>query len=71
MGIVGLISGKRGKLYFRFIVAIAIIAAAVYAYSALAAVPTAVPVIVNNNVSLPTNASIAMAADQRFGGVAL
>ena len=44
-----MIGAKKGKLYLRFIMAIAVIAATLYAYSAFAAVPSAVPVIANTN----------------------
>ena len=53
-----MISSKRGKLYFRFIVAVTILTAAIYAYSVVASAPTSTPVIVNNNASLPANASV-------------
>ncbi len=52
--------GKKGKLYFRLIVAVAILTAAIYAYSVIASALAATPVIVNNN------ASIALANQQLF-----
>ncbi|MBI2580281.1 hypothetical protein HYV85_00555 [Candidatus Woesearchaeota archaeon] len=73
MGIIShLVSGKKGRLYLHFIVAVAIIAATFYAYSALAAVPSATPSIVNTNATTVNgvpiaNASIARALDQLFG----
>ena len=48
MGIISLINGKKGKLYLKFIVAVAIIAAAIYAYS-VAANPTSTPIISKTN----------------------
>ncbi len=62
-----MISSKRGKLYLKFVLVVAILAAALYSYSAFAAVPSATPSIVNTNASLPANASIARASDQLFG----
>ncbi len=53
-------------MYLRFAVAVAILAAVLYAYSAIASAPTATPVIVNNNASLPANASVALANQQLF-----
>ena len=67
-----LIGSRKGKLYFKFVVAVAVIAAAFYAYSAIAAVPTSTPAIVNTNGTtingVPiANASIARVSDQLFG----
>ena len=42
-----MISSKRGKLYFKLIVAAAIVIAAAFAYSAIAAVPLTTPLIAN------------------------
>ena len=52
MLIKGLDLGKKGKLYVKFIVAVAILAAAIYAYSAVASAPTSTPVIVNTSGTL-------------------
>ena len=49
MGIVDLVSSKKGRLYLRFFIAVAILAAAIHAYSALAANPSASPAIVTNS----------------------
>ncbi|MEK6853756.1 MAG: hypothetical protein AABX60_00340, partial [Nanoarchaeota archaeon] len=53
-------------------VALAIVAAAVYSYSAFAAVPSATQAIVNNNArtvngAFIANASVARASDHLFG----
>ena len=58
----------KGKLYLRFVVAVAVIVAALYSYSALASAPTAAPGITASNgtgvngIPIP-NASIARATD--------
>ena len=67
-----MISSKKGKLYLKFVVAAAILAAFLFAYSAFAAVPAATPAIVNTNRTTIdgvqiANASIARASDQLFG----
>ena len=63
-----MISSKRGKLYFKFVVAAAIIAAAIiaaaiYAYSALAAVPSSTPVIVNTNGTTISSAFVSRSSE--------
>ena len=69
-----LADSKRGKFYLKFIIAVALIASAIYSYSALAAVPSAIPSIVNTNTTtingVPiANASIARATDNLFTNV--
>ena len=62
----GLAFGKQGRLYLRFIAVVAILAAAIYAYSAFASAPTATPAIINANATRIPNASIARVNDQLF-----
>ena len=55
----GLKFGKKGRLYVKFVLAAAILIAAVYAYSAFAAVPSATPAIVNTNTTTINGVPIA------------
>ncbi len=61
-----LINSKTGKLYFRFLVAVALLSAAIYAYSALASAPVSLPFITNTNATQVPNASVALVSDQLF-----
>ena len=56
-----MISSKRGKLYFKFVLAAAIIAATIYSYTSLVAVPAATQTIANNATTI-TGVPIANAA---------
>ena len=58
----GLDFSKKGRIYLKFIVAAAIIAAALYAYSAFAAVPSATSSIVNTNTTTISGVQIANAS---------
>ena len=67
MGIVDLVSSKKGRLYLRFFIAVAILAAAIHAYSALAANPFASPAIVTDANYTNANVSSAFVSNVIFG----
>ena len=53
--------GKKGRLYLKFIVAVAIVAALLFAYSTFASAAIATPPIVNTNGTAVNGAFIANA----------
>ena len=59
--------GKAGRLSLKLVVAVAIVAAALYAYFALASGPSAVPGIVTSVNSSTANVSVGFANAQLFG----
>src|SRR3989338_1480144 len=66
MGI-SLINSKKGRLYLKLIVAAALIAMAVYSYSALASIPLANPYIAVDNATTAKNLTSATATQNLFG----
>ncbi|MBI2141100.1 hypothetical protein HYU16_01615 [Candidatus Woesearchaeota archaeon] len=57
-----MLNGKKGKFYLRFVIAAALLIAAVYSYSAFAAVSLSTPSIANTNGTTISSALVANAS---------